>query len=84
MFGFRKILRKEKNVKKNVFLLFNFTIENMKENQILLELVRNLCILKSFNIYIMEKNKLNEFEETYKIIIDFEFIFLFYFILFFP
>ena len=56
----------------------------MKENQILLKLVRNLCILKSFNIYIMGKNKLNEFEETYKIIIDFEFIFLFYFILFFP
>ena len=51
----------------------------MKENQILLKLVRNLCILKSFNIYIMGKNKLNEFEETYKIIIDFE-IFLFFFV----
>ena len=52
----------------------------MKENQILLKLVRNLCILKSFNIYIMGKNKLNEFEETYKIIIDFEIFFVFSFL----
>ena len=52
----------------------------MKENQILLKLVRNLCILKSFNIYIMGKNKLNEFEETYKIIIDFEFHFFIFFV----
>ena len=56
----------------------------MKENQILLKLVRNLCILKSFNIYIMGKNKLNEFEETYKIIIDFEFYFFIFFCFFFP
>ena len=34
MFGSQKILGKEKNVKKNGFLTFGFTIENIKENQI--------------------------------------------------
>ena len=31
MFGW-KVLKKEKNVKKNYFLLFGFIMKNMKEN----------------------------------------------------
>ena len=34
IFGSQKILGKEKNIKKNSFLMFGFTIENIKENQI--------------------------------------------------
>ena len=34
IFGSQKILGKEKNVKKNSFLMFGFTIKNIKENQI--------------------------------------------------
>ena len=34
MFGSRKVLRKEKNVKENGFFMFNFIMENMKENLI--------------------------------------------------
>ena len=30
MFGFRKVLGKEKNVKENYFLMFGFTMKNMK------------------------------------------------------
>ena len=33
MFDFGKVLKKKKKVKKN-FLIFNFTSENIKENQI--------------------------------------------------
>ena len=73
------MLRKKKNFKNN-FLLFNFNIENTKENQTLLKLVKSCCILNLFNLYIIENNKLNEFKEAYKIIIDFEFIFLISFI----
>ena len=43
MFGFRKVLRKEKkNIKENDFFIFSFSRENTKENQTLLKLVRNL------------------------------------------
>ena len=42
MFGFQKVLRKEKKAKENDFLMFGYTIENIKENQIQLKLVRNL------------------------------------------
>ena len=34
MFDSWKVVRKVKNVKKNVFLLFGFIMKNMKENQI--------------------------------------------------
>ena len=34
MFGFHKVLRKEKNIKKNDFLIFDFAMKNIKENQI--------------------------------------------------
>ena len=37
--------------------MFGFTIENNKENQVQLKLVRNLCILKWFNLYIEELKK---------------------------
>ena len=33
-FGTQKILRKEKKTKKNNFLMFNFNVENRKENKI--------------------------------------------------
>ena len=33
-FGFRKVLRKEKIIKENYFLMFDFIMKNMKENQI--------------------------------------------------
>ena len=34
MFGYKKVLRKEKNIKKNDFLIFGFTMKNNKENYI--------------------------------------------------
>ena len=34
IFGSRKVLRKEKIIKKNDFLIFDFIMENMKENKI--------------------------------------------------
>ena len=61
MFGSWKVLRKEKKIKKNGFLMFGFIMKNTKENQISLKLIKNLCILKLFNFNILEKNKLNEF-----------------------
>ena len=33
-FEIRKVLGKEKNTKKNDFVMFGFTIENVKKNQI--------------------------------------------------
>ena len=33
-FGFRKVLKKEKNTKKNGFIIFGFNMKNIKENQI--------------------------------------------------
>ena len=56
MFGSRKVLRK-KNVKKNNFFIFSFTIIFFKLN-----IIRNLYILKLFNIYIIKEIKRNEFE----------------------
>ena len=37
--------------KKNNFLIFDFIIKIIKENEIYLKLVKNLCILKLFNFY---------------------------------
>ena len=54
MFGSQKALKKEKNVKKNYFLMFGYTLKNAKENQIQLKLFRNLYIFKLFNLYIKE------------------------------
>ena len=54
MFGFWKILRKEKNVKENDFFMFGCPMKNIKENQIWLKLIKNLCIFKLFNFYIDE------------------------------
>ena len=34
MFGFGKILKKEKNILKNGFLMFDFIVKNAKKNQI--------------------------------------------------
>ena len=34
IFGFQKILKKKKNVKKNEFFMFDCTIKNIKKNQI--------------------------------------------------
>ena len=34
MFGYLKVLRKEKNVKGNYFIMFDFIIKNTKENKI--------------------------------------------------
>ena len=34
MFGFQKIQRKEKNIKKNDFFMFGYPMKNIKENQI--------------------------------------------------
>ena len=81
MFDYRKILIK-KNIKKNGFPIFGFTTQNKNENQILLKLVKKLYIFKLFNIYTMEKNKLNEFEKVYKInllTLNLIFIFLHFF-----
>ena len=55
MFSSWKVLRKEKKIKKNGFLMFGFIMKNTKENQISLKLIRNLCILKLFNFNIMEE-----------------------------
>ena len=57
--------------------------KNAVENQIYLKLIKNLYILKLFNIYIIEENKLNKFEKTYKIIYLFFFIFSFILLLLF-
>ena len=58
MFDYRKALRKEKkNIKENGFLIFGFTMENAKENQIQLKFVKILYIFKLFNIYIIKENK---------------------------
>ena len=62
--------------------MFGFTTQNKNENQILLKLVKKLYIFKLFNIYTMEKNKLNEFEKVYKInllTLNLIFIFLHFF-----
>ena len=42
------------STKENDFHAFGCIKEYMKENQIWLKLVRNLCIFKSFNLYIEE------------------------------
>ena len=47
---FRKLLRKAKNVEENDFLMIDFPMKNMKENEIQLKLVKNLCSFKLFNL----------------------------------
>ena len=55
MFGFQKVIRKEKNTKKMIFFfIFGCFMKNIKENQISSKLVTNLCISKLFNLYINE------------------------------
>ena len=46
-----------KSIKENDFLIFGFTMKNMKENQIQLKLIKNLYILKLFNLYMIKENK---------------------------
>ena len=82
MFGSQKVLRKEKNDKKNGFLIFGFSMGNEKENKLKLKLFRNLCFLKLFNLYIMNKNKLNEFEKTYKNNLTLNILFVFFYFFF--
>ena len=58
MFGSQKVSKKEeKNAKEHDFFMFGFIMKIMKENQMHLKLIRNLCISKLFNIYIEELNK---------------------------
>ena len=79
MFGFQKILQKNK-LRKTIFFHVQFHYEKYtKENQIELKLIVNLYILKLFNLYtILKDNKRNEFEETYKnILITFNLLFFF-------
>ena len=46
--------KEKKNAKKNVFFMFGCPMKNIKENQIWLKLIKNLCIFKLFNLYIDE------------------------------
>ena len=48
MFDFWKILRKEKYIEKNNFLIFEGLIKKLN----IIKLLRNLSILKLFNLYI--------------------------------
>ena len=48
----RKYKGKKKNAKENDFLMFGCPMKNIKENQIWLKLIKNLCIFKLFNPYI--------------------------------
>ena len=49
---FQNVTRKEKNKnKKSDFLMFDYVMKNTKENQILLKLVKNLCIFKLIILY---------------------------------
>ena len=58
MFGSLKIIKKEKkNSKENDFLMFDFSMKNMKENKIWLKMVKNLYIFKIFNIHIIKGYK---------------------------
>ena len=46
-----------KSITENNFLIFGFTMKNMKENQIQLKLIKKLYILKLFNLYMIKENK---------------------------
>ena len=48
----KNIQRENKNVKKNKFFVFNYTMTHINENQIWLKLIKNLYIFKLFNLYI--------------------------------
>ena len=50
----KNIQRENKNVKKNKFFVFNYTMTHINENQIWLKLIKNLYIFKLFNFYIKE------------------------------
>ena len=60
MFDSQKVMRKEKNVKKNVFSCLVSSWKNQRK----LNIIKNLYILKLFNIYIIEENKWNKFEKN--------------------
>ena len=66
MFGFRKIPRKEKNDKENIFLYIWFHYRKHERKLNIITICYKFMHLKLFNVYIMGKNKWNEFEEGYK------------------
>ena len=45
IFGSWEILREEKNIEENGFLMFDFMVENTKENQILFKFIKKLYIV---------------------------------------
>ena len=54
------MLQKEKNIKGKWFFNVWFHYEKYeKKNQIWLKLIKNLFILKLFNLYILKENKMN-------------------------
>ena len=52
MFGYWKVLKKEKTIKKNYFLIFGCIVKNIKENQsnIIKISKKNLFIFKLFDL----------------------------------
>ena len=50
-------IREKKNAKKKYFLMFSFTINIIKKNQIQSKFLKILHIFKFFNPYIIEINK---------------------------
>ena len=68
--------------KENIFLIFGFAMENPKENQIYLNLVTNLCILRLFTLYMEKKIMKNLKYRAYKnnfLTLNLFFIFLHFF-----
>ena len=58
IFGFQKTLGKEKkNTKEIGFLVFGFTIKDMKKKSNIIKIIKNLFIVKLFNHYIEKLNK---------------------------
>ena len=60
------VKRKKKTGKKNNFLIFDFIIKNIKKKTIKYKVIRNLYILKLFNLYIIKENKLNKYKKVFK------------------
>ena len=52
MFGYWKVAEKKNMLRKIIFLYLVSTMKNMKENQMLLKLLKDFYIFKLFNIYI--------------------------------
>lgn len=53
-------------LRKNGFVMFDFTIKILLKNQIYLKFVQILYMLKLFNLYKTEWNKYNEIEKHMK------------------